>query len=442
MDEQLHKKAIRAWTMYDWGNSAFATTIMAAVLPVYYSSVAAAGLEKNMATAYWGYTTAFAALLAALISPVLGAVADFRGSKKKFLTIFMVIGVTATALLYFVSTGDYLLASLLFIFGQIGFAGSLVYYDALLPHVAHPDEIDQVSSRGYAMGYLGGGVLLAVNLAMILFVPTLFPEGQRDAMTGLMTRLTFVSVAIWWFIFTLPLLRHVSEPARRILPGEAEFKPLEASFKRLAQTFKDIRHYRDLATFLLAFWVYANGIGTIITMATIYGAEIGLGQTTLIGTLLMVQFLAAPFAILFGRLARKIGAKRSIYLALGVYSLISILGYFLQFEWQFWVLGALVATVQGGSQALSRSLMGKMMPKSKSAEFYGFFSVFEKFANVAGPLLFGVVSTIMGESRLSIISLIVFFVAGTILLTRVNVQRGIESAARDEEQMVTQPAGV
>ncbi|MHB8114421.1 MAG: MFS transporter, partial [Bellilinea sp.] len=182
--------------------------------------------------------------------------------------------------------------------------------------------------------------------------------------------------------------------------------------------------------------------GTIITMATIYGAEIGLGQTTLIGTLLMVQFLAAPFAILFGRLARKIGAKRSIYLALVVYSLISILGYFLQFEWQFWVLGALVATVQGGSQALSRSLMGKMMPKSKSAEFYGFFSVFEKFANVAGPLLFGVVSTIMGESRLSIISLIVFFVAGTILLTRVNVQRGIESAARDEEQMVTQPAGV
>ncbi|MHB8113454.1 MAG: MFS transporter, partial [Bellilinea sp.] len=255
MDEQLHKKAIRAWTMYDWGNSAFATTIMAAVLPVYYSSVAAAGLEKNMATAYWGYTTAFAALLAALISPVLGAVADFRGSKKKFLTIFMVIGVTATALLYFVSTGDYLLASLLFIFGQIGFAGSLVYYDALLPHVAHPDEIDQVSSRGYAMGYIGGGVLLAVNLAMILFVPTLFPEGQRDTLTGLMTRLTFVTVAIWWFIFTLPLLRHVSEPARRILPGEAGFKPLEASFKRLAQTFKDIRHYRDLATFLLAFWV-------------------------------------------------------------------------------------------------------------------------------------------------------------------------------------------
>lgn len=436
MEDKLHKRAIFAWTLYDWGNSAFATTIMAAVLPVYYSSVAAAGLPKNIATAYWGYTTAFAALLAAIISPILGAVADFRGSKKRFLTVFMAIGVVATALLFLVTEGKYSLASFLFVFGQIGFAGSLVYYDALLPHVAKPDEIDQVSSRGYAMGYIGGGLLLAVNVAMILVVPSLFPAAQKDAITGLMTRLTFVTVAIWWFVFTLPLLKNVSEPVRRILPEEAQFKPLQASFSRLVRTFKDIRHYRDLATFLLAFWIYANGIGTIITMATIYGAEIGLGQTTLIGTLLMVQFLAAPFAILFGKLAGKIGTKRAIYLSLAIYSMISILGYFLEREWQFWVLGALVATVQGGSQALSRSLMGKMMPKSKSAEFYGFFSVFEKFANVAGPLLFGLVSMIMGHSRLSIISLIIFFTIGIYVLSKVNVQRGIEAAAIDEQEMV------
>lgn len=442
MDERLHKRAIRAWTMYDWGNSAFATTIMAAVLPVYYSTVAASHLAPNIATAYWGYTTAFAALIAAIISPILGAVADFRGSKKKFLTLFMVIGVTATALLYLVRTGDYLLASLFFVFGQIGFAGSLVYYDALLPHVARPDEIDQVSSRGYAMGYIGGGILLAINLAMIMFVPTLYPVEQQGEITGVMTRLTFVTVAVWWFIFTLPLLRHVPEPPRRIIPGEENFKPLQASFSRLINTFKDIRHYRDLATFLLAFWIYANGIGTIITMATIYGAEIGLGQTTLIGTLLMVQFLAAPFAIFFGWLARKIGTKNAIYLALGVYTLISILGYFLQYEWQFWVLGAMVATVQGGSQALSRSLMGKLMPKSKSAEFYGFFSVFEKFANIAGPLLFGVVATLMGESRLSIVSLIIFFAVGGYILTRVNVERGIQAAEEDEAQMITRSAAV
>lgn len=442
MDEQKHKKAIRAWTMYDWGNSAFATTMMAAVFPIFYTSVATAGLAPNMATAYWGYTTAIGALIAALISPILGAMADFRGSKKRFMTIFMIIGVTATALLFFIRTGDWLLASLFFIFGNIGFAGSLVYYDALLPHVARQDEIDQVSSRGYAMGYIGGGILLAINVAMILFVPSFFPAEQKATITDLMTRLSFVSVAIWWFIFTLPLLKNVSEPVRRILPGEAGSNPVQASFKRLGKTFKEIRNFRDLSLFLLAFWVYANGIGTIITMAVAYGNEIGIGQTSLIGTLLMVQFLAAPFAILFGGLAKKIGTKPAIYLSLAVYTLIAIAGYFLQHEWQFWVLGAAVATVQGGSQALSRSLMGKMMPKSKSAEFYGFFSVFEKFASIAGPFLFGLVSTIMGESRLSIVSLVIFFGVGMVLLTRVNVERGIQSAQVDEQEMITATGSV
>ncbi len=419
-----HKKAIWAWTMYDWANSAFATTIMAAVLPVYYTSVAAAHVAPNQATALWGYTSSVGALIAALISPVLGAVADFRGSKKRFLTIFMVIGVTATALMYFISTGDWLLASLLFVFGQIGFAGSLVYYDALLPHVASPDEIDMVSSRGYAMGYIGGGILLAVNLAMILLTP--------PALTGLMTRLSFITVAIWWFIFTLPLLRHVTEPQRRILRGEEGFQPIQAAFSRLAKTFREIRKFRDLSFFLLAFWVYANGIGTIIIMATAYGNELGFDRITLIGTLLMVQFLAAPFAILFGRLSKRMGTKRAIYLSLSIYSVIAILGFFLYHEWQFWVLGALVATVQGGSQALSRSLMGKMIPKSKSAEFYGFFSVFEKFANILGPALFAIVSQLTGHSRMSIVSLIVFFVVGIIILTRVDVERGTRVALDDE----------
>jgi MFS transporter, UMF1 family len=436
MDERSHKRAIQAWTMYDWGNSAFATTIMAAVLPVYYSTVAAGNLPPNIATAYWGYTTSLSALLAAVLSPVLGAVADFRGSKKTFLAIFMLIGVTGTSLLYFVQSGDWLLASLFFLFGNVGFAGSLVYYDALLPHVAGPDEIDQVSTRGYAMGYIGGGLLLAINLGMIMVVPGFFPAAQKSEITGLMTRLSFVSVGVWWFLFTLPLLRSVSEPQRRIQRGEENFNPLQASFSRLGQTFKEIRHYRDLSLYLLTFWVYANGIGTIITMATIYGAEIGIGQTTLIGTLLMVQFLAAPFAFLFGWLAKRIGTKPSIYISLSIYTLIAIAGYFMTKEWHFWALGAAVATVQGGSQALSRSLIGRMMPKSKSAEFYGFFSVFEKFSNIAGPALFGVVSMVMGHSRLSIASLVVFFVVGIYLLTRVNVERGIQVALHEEEQLV------
>lgn len=431
-DEKEHKRTIAAWTMYDWGNSAFATTIMAAVLPVYYSTVAAANLAPNVATAYWGFTSSIAALIAAIISPILGAVADFRGSKKRFLTIFMLIGVTATALLYMIQTGDWLLASIFFVFGNIGFAGSLVYYDALLPHVARPDEMDQVSSRGYAMGYIGGGILLAINLFMIMFVPDLVPA--LDA--GLMTRLSFITVAVWWLVFTLPVLLRVKEPPRRIEAHEVGFSPLKASFTRLYRTFKEIRKYRELSLGLLAFWVYSNGIGTIIVMATIYGAELGFSQTTLIGTLLMVQFLAAPFAFLFGWLSKKLGTKKSIYLSLGIYSVIAIAGYFLYQEWQFWVLGAAVATVQGGSQALSRSLIGKMIPRSKSAEFYGFFSVFEKFASILGPALFGLVSTIMGESRLSIVSLIIFFAIGIFILTKVDVEKGIAVAEQDEKEMI------
>ncbi len=430
--EKKHKIAIRAWTMYDWANSAFATTIMAAVLPVYYATLGAASDSPAMMTSRWGFTTALAALIAAVISPLLGAVADFRGSKKKFLTFFMLLGVIATALLFIPSkSGDWLLASFIFVFANIGFAGSLVYYDALLPHVARADEIDQVSSRGYMMGYIGGGILLAVNLVMIMVLPGLTGIG-----TGLMTRLCFVTVALWWLGFSLPLLLKVKEPVRHIEAGEENMHPIQASLNRLKKTFSELKKYRDLSLGLLAFWIYANGIGTIITMATIYGKELNFSDTTLIGTLLMVQFLAAPFAILFGWLAKKIGTKKAIYLSLVIYSLIAIAGYFLYQEWQFWVLGAAVATVQGGSQALSRSMIGRMMPKSKSAEFYGFFSVCEKFASILGPFIFGVVSRIMNESRLSIGSLIIFFLLGLFLLTRVNIERGVQVAQQEESEMI------
>jgi UMF1 family MFS transporter len=406
---------------------------MAAVFPVYFATLGAAGDTPAMMTSRWGFTTAIAALIAAVISPVLGAVADIRGSKKKFLAFFMMLGVVATALLFFPNKeGSWLIASVIFVFANIGFAGSLVYYDALLPHVAHADEIDQVSSKGYMMGYIGGGLLLAVNLVMIMFVPDWIPSLS----TGLMTRLSFLTVAVWWFGFTFPLFLNVKEPARRIEVGEDESHAIVASFKRLGRTFSELKKYRDLSLGLLAFWVYANGIGTIITMATIYGNELGFSTTTLIGTLLMVQFLAAPFAYLFGWLSKKMGTKKSIYLSLAIYTVIAIAGYFLYHEWQFWALGAAVATVQGGSQALSRSMIGKMMPKSKSAEFYGFFSVFEKFASILGPLIFGVISAIMHESRLSIASLIVFFGLGIFILTKVNLERGAKVAQEEESQMV------
>jgi len=428
-----HKREIRAWTMYDWANSAFATTIMAAVFPIFYATLGAVGETGAIMTSRWGFTTAIAALIAAVISPLLGALADFSGSKKKFLTIFMLLGVISTALLFLPNQpGSWLIASFIFIFANIGFAGSLVYYDALLPHVARADEIDQVSSRGYMMGYFGGGVLLAVNLVMIMVLPSIFPALG----TGLMTRLSFVTVAIWWFVFSLPLLTRVKEPPRKIEVAEKGMRPIQASVTRLINTFKDLKKYRDLSMGLLAFWIYANGIGTIITMATIYGKELNFSDITLIGTLLMVQILAAPFAFLFGWLAKKIGTKKAIYLSLTIYSLIAIAGYFMYHEWQFWVLGAAVATVQGGSQALSRSMIGRMMPKSKSAEFYGFFSVFEKFASILGPAIFAVISRLMNESRLSIASLIVFFLVGIFVLTKVNMQRGEQTALAEEALMV------
>jgi len=419
-----HKRVINAWVMYDWANSAFATTIMAAVLPVYYAQVAGANLEGNLATVYWAYTTSISLLVAAVLGPILGAVADFRGEKKKFLAAFMVIGVLGTALLYFVRTGDWLMASAFFVLGELGFAGSLVFYDSLLPHIAGPNEIDQVSSRGYAMGYLGGGLLLAVNLVMIMFAP--------EEITGLMTRLTFVTVAVWWFVFSIPVLRLVPEPPNRVLAGEAGVNPVKVSFQRLGRTFSEIRRYRELFIFLVAFWFYNDGIGTIIKMATIYGAEIGITQTTLIGTLLMVQFVGIPFTFVFGWLAKKIGTKPAIYLSLLIYTIICIFGYFMSQEWHFWALGFAVAIVQGGSQALSRGLFGRLAPKSKSAEFFGFFSVSEKFAGIVGPFIFGVVGQMMGNSRLAIVSLVIFFIIGATLLSRVNVEEGAKVAAETE----------
>lgn len=443
MDERQHKRAINAWAMYDWANSVFATSIMAAILPVYYANVAVQSDQANTATVYWSYTTSIALLIVALLGPVLGAMADFLGAKKRLMSIFVFLGVTGTALLYFVQEGDWFIASLFYIIGSVGFAGANVFYDSLLPHVAREDEIDQVSSKGYALGYLGGGILLAVNLAMIMFLPSVLPNifpslasWSEGELTTLMTRICFLTVSIWWLVFTIPLWRYVPEPERRIQEAEKNFSPLQASFGRLGHTFREIRKYRQLLLFIIAFWLYNNGIGTIIYMATIYGTELGFSSTTTIGTLLMVQFVAMPFAFLFGWLAKKIGTKPAILLSLAIYTLIAIGGYFLYQEWQFWALGFMVATVQGGSQALSRSLMGRMMPKSKSAEFYSFFSISEKIAGTVGPLLFGTVSAMMGGSRAAIVSLIVFFALGAFILSRVDEQEGIRIAEEEDRQFV------
>jgi UMF1 family MFS transporter len=433
MEQKNKKRAQKAWVMYDWANSAFATTVMGAILPNYFS----ADIATEGALSIWGYTVAIGSLIAAVISPVLGAIADFRGSKKKFMVFFIALGVISTALLYLVDQpGDQLLASILYILGTIGFAGSLVFYDSLLPHVANEDEIDQVSSRGYAMGYIGGGLLLLVNVAMIFLGPSLLPAMDETEATKLMMRLSLASVAVWWAVFSLPILRRVKEPARMVEEGEIGQNVIVVGFKRFIKALKDISKFRDLFWFLLTFFVYANGIGTIITMAVAFGTDLGFGTMILIGTLLMVQFVAAPFSILFGKLSKKLGIKKSITLSLLIYTAVAIVGYFMTKEWHFLLLGFGVAMVQGGSQALSRSLIGQLMPKSKSAEFYGFFSVSEKFNTVVGPFIMALVTDLTGDSRWGIVSLVVFFVAGIIMLRGVNIERGIKQAKEEEARMV------
>ncbi len=431
MEDKKYKKIINSWAMYDWANSAFATTIMAAVLPIYYRAIAEPTLTGNQITSYWAYTNSIALLLIAIISPILGAMADFKGAKKRYLTIFALGGIVATAFMFFLTTGDWLLASSLFILGNIGFAGANVFYDSLLPHIAKKDDIDQISTKGYAMGYVGGGILLAINLAMIMFAP--------DHLTALMTRISLASVAVWWLVFTIPLLKNIPEPPRQIFKGEMHSNPIKAGFHRLGETFKEIRKYGDLFKFLVAFWLYNDGIGTIIKMATTYGDEIGIDSTSLIIVLLIVQFVGIPFSFAFGWLAKKIGTKKSIYITLGVYSLISIGGYFLNNATHFLILGFAVAMVQGGSQALSRSLYARMVPKSQSAEFFSFFSVSGKFAGIFGPLVFGLVSQLFGNSRLGIISLIVFFITGGLMLTRVDEEEGIR-VAQEADALTVQEA--
>lgn len=427
----LSRPELRAWAMYDWANSAFWTTIIAAVFPAYFSRVAAANLPPATATSRFAWASAIAIAIVALISPVLGAIADYAALKKRMLAVFLGIGVASTLGLWFVDQGDWQLGLALFVLGNIGAAGSITFSDSLLPHIASPTELDRVSTSGYAIGYLGGGILLAVNTAWIA-APEWFglPGGTFPV------RLSFVSVAVWWLVFSVPIFRRISEPPATREKGEAKSEALfVAGFARVRHTFQELRLYRQAFLLLVAFAVYNDGINTIIRMASIFGTELGLPRDALILSFLVVQFVGVPFAFAFGRLAVHVGAKRSILLTLVVYTVISIFGYFVQTAWHFFMLAFMVGTVQGGSQALSRSLFASMIPRHKSSEFFAFFGIFEKFAGILGPLLFAIVAETLGSSRPAIVMIVGFFAVGGYLLTRVDVEAG-QRAAREAESRV------
>jgi UMF1 family MFS transporter len=654
--ESEYKRRIWAWTMYDWANSAFATTILAAVLPIYYSQVAGATLPSAaIATAYWSTGLSISLLIVAVLSPILGTISDVMRGKKRFLAIFFGMGIVATGLLVLVETGDWLLASILFILGRIGFTAANVFYDAMLPHVAREEDRDSVSTRGYAMGYLGGGLLLAINILMIQFLPgTLGP------------RLSFLSVAVWWAVFSIPIFLRVPEPPAATAKFTSGWLIVKVSFRRLWRTLKDIHQYRELFKYLLAFLIYIDGIGTIISVAAIYGAELGFGSIELVLALLLVQFVGIPYSLIFGRLpsqnekrrplylafvlyniialplggilgsrflpgnvtgmppesfkstetilgpgvyaathlnlvysgdwdtitlpdgdrsygdgaeyltttqpgsnmeikfmgqevrvvystgpdqgvwavmldgkpvinketglpemidgygpkvrdsinttfsadshgehdlvlentgnrnplsqatmmsvgaieviqperqsnlglilafvvgvqliglilalvlgprlfsdlAKTIDTKRGILLALVIYTVIAVWGFFLNSVIEFWFLAWMVAVVQGGSQALSRSLFSNMSPASKSGEFFGLFGIMEKFSAIVGPLVFAFAATRFGNSRPAVLSIIAFFILGGYLLTRVNVDEGRRIAKMEDAALFDIP---
>jgi len=429
----LSRRELRAWATYDWANSAFQTTIVAAVFPIYFQKVAAVDLGGTTGTERFAWATAIAILIVAILAPVLGAVADYAAVKKRMLAGFLAVGACATAAMFWIERGDWMLALVLFVVGNVGVAGSIVFYEALLPHIASEAELDRVSSAGYAIGYLGGGVLLAINLLMIQ-QPAWF--GLPDS--GMATRVAFVSVAVWWILFSVPLFRRVPEPRRLLEAGETGVEPaLAAGFRRLAVTFKELRSYKQAFLLLLAFLVYNDGIQTIIRLATTYGAEIGLDQGAMITALLITQFIGVPFAFLFGALAGKIGPKTSIFLGLGVYAGITTLAYGLRTEAQFFTLAVLVGTVQGGTQALSRSLFASMIPREKASEFFAFFGVSERYAGVLGPAIFAWTVATTGSSRNAILSVIAFFVIGAVLLTFVNVDAGRRAARAIDQKAHT-----
>nr|WP_308807772.1 MFS transporter [Alkalicoccobacillus plakortidis] len=398
-----------AWMLYDWANSAYSVIISTAIFPLFFKAGAdAAGITSVNSTAYLGYTIAVATFILAMLSPILGTIADYDGLKKKFFTFFFVIGVVSTAMLAIVPYDSWLALLVLYTITSIGFAGANVFYDAFLVDVTKEEKMDDLSARGYGWGYIGSAIPFLVCIIIIML-------SQMEILPLSMTaasQISFVITAIWWAVFTIPMLRHV----RQIHFIKRESKPIIKSFKRLGKTIKDIRHYKSLVLFLLAYFFYIDGVGTIIKMSTAYGSDLGISATSLLLILFLTQVVAAPFAILYGRLANRFTGKRMLYVGIGVYIIVCIYAYFLKTAVDFWILAMLVATSQGGIQALSRSYYAKLIPKDRANEFFGFYNIFGKFAAVMGPLLLAVTAQLTGSSSTGVFSLVLLFIIGGILL--------------------------
>ncbi len=510
LEQTGYKRKVMAWAWYDWANHAYITTTASTFFPPYFIAIAApaflaAGasasdsaamaLARDTASNFFALTVSFALLIAALLAPVVGAIADITGRRKRLLVVTTIFASLISSLMFILTTGMWQVGLVLYFFSQVAMNIALGFSSSLLPHVARQDDMNRASSLGYAMGYFGGGLLLALNTALYLFADKLGLDG------GMAVRIAFLTVGVWWVAFTLPLLRDVPEPPATPLAHGSRGNAVLDSFTRLRNTLRDAARYREMFKMLLAFWFYMEGIGAIILLATSYGAALGLDTSVLITTLLMTQFVAFPYVQMYGRipvkentwrgfyvsmllwsaltfplmgvyanltgssgmgttfglilgnqalgllfsflvgkrlfigLADRLDTKRAVILGLVIYTLIPIWGFFLKTTTEFFMIGWLVGTVQGGTQALSRSIYASLVPRAKSGEFFGLYGLSEKFAGILGPLLYGLVGSLTHDPRASILSISVFFVIGIWLLWKVNEKKGAELAAAEEAEI-------
>ena len=415
-------KAIVSWAFYDWANSAFATVVMAGFFPLLFKQYWSAGVAATESTYHLGLINSTASLVVVILSPMLGAIADQLGRRKGFLLLFACLGAVMTGALYLVEQGEWQYAAWLYVAAVIGFSGGNLFYDALLTVVSPATLLDRVSALGFALGYLGGGLLFALNVWM-----SLSPETFGLASSTAAMRLAFLLCAGWWLLFSLPLLLFVKEPPT---PQIGPLQAVQSGMQQLYLTLRQIPSLPQTFRFLLAYWLYIDGVGTILRMAVDYGLAIGLAFGDLITALLITQFVGFPAAILFGRIGERLGARQAILLTLSVYIVVTLYSIWMHSAWQFYLLAVIIGLVQGGVQALSRSLYARLVPPGQTAEFFGFYNMMGKFAAVLGPLLVGWITLISGSNRIGILSILVLFLSGGYLLLRVDVEAGQKQAAK------------
>lgn len=409
MKSPLFEKKVFAWALYDWANSAFATTVMVVFFPLFFKQYLTAGQEATTSTFWLGIANGTSSFVLAVLAPWLGALADKSNAHLRFLAVFTAIGIIPTALLAFVGATDWVTAAVLFAIASLGFWGGLIFYDSMLIHVAPPRRIDSVSGFGYALGYLGGALLLTVNVLMYA-KPALF--GLPDAKAAI--RASFVTVAAWWLLFSIPIFR--AGPRPRQSPPIGAARALREGFAELMRTFREVRRFRPVVFFLLAYWMYIDGVNTIMKMAVDYGLALGFPANSLIGGILMIQFIGFPATLLFGYLGDRISPLVGIFVAIAVYAAVTFYAVLMTQVSEFYIMAGAIGCVQGAIQAMSRSYYGRLIPADRAGEFYGFYNMMGKFAAVLGPLLMGTTALLTGNSRTAILSVAVLFAGGAIML--------------------------